>query len=512
VALGWPEGVRDRVGRPPRSAERAVMVGVALGAMLVPLNSTMLAVALPEIARDLGADLLTASWLATAYLAVAAAGQPVAGRLGDRLGHRRMVLVGLVLFGLASLGATFAPGIGPLLLFRVLQAVAGAIVLPNGSALLGAALPATRRAGGFGLVGALLALAAAIGPPLGGALAGALGWRAIFGLNVALALPVLFVSWRSPAPAPPLRPDGALRTEATVRSGLRRPDEGTIALSPGPPVASVGEAVGKGVDVAGAALLLAAVGGLVGLLMPDGRQPLPRFLLGAAVVAVTAALLAREARHPDPVLDLRLFGDRSFAAASASIALSNLAMYSTLLAVPMLLTGRPGWTSLEIGLLLAVLMGGLVLCAPIGGRLADRAGRRWPTVAGLALLACAALPLAWPGGAVSTTLLVASLAAAGVGLGLSSPGVVAAALEAAGPEDAGAASGAFSMSRYLGGIVGAALLPGRLEPALAGEGFGPAFSLVAAAALLALLASLALHDWPAGETRRHRAGRGSPRR
>jgi len=445
---------------PARStSERVTVVAVALTTMLAPLSSTMIAVALPHVMAEFDADVASVGWLVTSYLIAMAALQPVAGKIGDRLGRRRLILGGVAWFGLVSLGAATSSSLPSLLFFRVQQAVAGAVALPNGAALLRETVPAERRAGRFGLVGAAVALAAAAGPPLGGLLVGTAGWRAIFYVNLLLILPTLALVWR------------------WIPVGARRGN-------------------GHPFDLAGAALLSAGLIGTTGLLTHGLKSdPVPATLLGIALVVLAATLLRRELRHPDPVLQPRLFGRRDFAAANAAIALSNLAMYSTLLAIPILLLRRTGWTSAEAGLVLAVMSLGMVVFSPLGGRLADRLGRRAPTVAGLSLVALGLVPLALGGSRVTTQALLAGLGLIGAGLGLSSAGLQAAALEAAGPGEAGVASGVFSTSRYLGSIVGSGALAGFLGPAGDGvTGFAAVFLMAAAAALLSALVGSALRD------------------
>src|SRR4051794_6401799 len=147
-------------------ATRAALVAVTLGAMLAPLNSTMIAVALPRIAAEFGASVATVGWLVIAYLVAMAGIQPAAGTLGDRLGRRRLVLGGLIGFGLASGCAALAPTLPALIAARVAQAVAGAILVPNGTALVRELVPQEERARRFGQIGAALSCAAAVGPPL----------------------------------------------------------------------------------------------------------------------------------------------------------------------------------------------------------------------------------------------------------------------------------------------------------------------------------------------------------
>jgi MFS family permease len=136
--------------------------------------------------------------------------------------------------------------------------------------------------------------------------------------------------------------------------------------------------------------------------------------------------------------------------------------------------------------------GMMALAAPLGGRLADQLGRRWPAVAGLGLLALGLLPLALTGGELKTLPLLAGLGLAGVGLGLSSAGLQTVALEAVPATAAGAAAGVFSTSRYLGSIGGAIALTLLLTTA---DSFAAVFIMTAAAAGLSVLISLGLHDW-----------------
>ncbi len=163
--------------------EVGVLVTVALATMLAPLNSTMIAVALPQVIREFGVDVAAAGWLVTAYLIAMASLQPVAGKLGDRWGRRQLILGGVASFGLASIGAALASSPASLLFFRVLQAVSGAVALPNGAALLREVVPAERQAGRFGMVGAAIALAAAAGPARGGIPGGSAGGTPPFEVN-----------------------------------------------------------------------------------------------------------------------------------------------------------------------------------------------------------------------------------------------------------------------------------------------------------------------------------------
>lgn len=472
--------------------EAAVVATVTLGTMLAPLNSTMIAIALPRLVVVFRTHVGTAAWLVTMYLILMATLQPVAGKLGDRFGRRRLILAGLAAFGLTSIGAALATDLPVLFAFRALQAVSGAIALPNGAALLRQIVPANRRGTRFGLLGSATSLAAAAGPPLGGLLVGLADWRAIFLVNVLLVVPALLIGWLAlPADAP-----GPGRTTAETHrfdvGGLTAGAQGTAAAAPPPALAP------RPFDVGGAVWLSAVLATLAELLTRVGRAGSAAPLaVGVPLLAVALALLLRrEYRHPDPVLQPRFFRRRTFAAATGAVALSNLAMYSTLLAVPLLLAARPGWSPARIGLLLAALSACTAACAPLGGRLADRYGRRWPVAGGLALLTVGLSILAAAGAA--GVRLPLCLALAGVGLGLSGAGMQTAALEAVSAGEAGAAAGAYSTSRYLGSIVGSSVLAVLVVPAVSAGHGSPVFVLVAVAALCSAVSALAIEHRPAG--------------
>lgn len=421
--------------------------------MLLPLNSTMIAVAIPDIARDFGGDAGSATWLVSGYLIAMASLQPLAGKLGDRFGRRPLILGGLAWFA-ASLGAALAPSLPVLIAFRIQQAVAGALAFPNALAVVREVMPEERRGAAFGTLGSAVALAAAAGPPLGGALVALGGWRAIFLINLPWVGLTLLLAFRTIPP---------------VLGGVRR---------------------GR-FDWIGAVGLTALLAAWAWLLNPGG---VPAWVVpvGLAVVVFAVVVLLRyERAHPDPVLEPRLLRVKSFAAATAAIGLSNLALYGTLLAVPVLLAQRSGWSSGEIGLALAALTVPMVAFSPVGGRMSDRLGRRATAIVGLVLLSGAMLSLALSGRDMSVPVLIGSLLSAGAGLGLSNPPVQTAAIEALDPSDAGVASGLFSTGRYLGGIAAASLVAASVTDVGANR-YAALFGLAAAATGLAAVLATAL--------------------
>ena len=437
-------------------AGRNVLFTIVLGAMLVPLNSTMIVVALPHLIVDFDTDLSSAGWLVTGYLIAMASLQPVAGKLGDRLGRRTLLLAGLGWFGLSSLGAGLAPNLPILIAFRIQQAVAGALVFPNGIALLRATAPPGRLGRRLGLVMGALPLAAALGPLVAGVLLAFADWRAIFLVNLPLVVVPLVLGWRS------------------LPRTVRMPANG-------------------GFDVFGGVLLsvflLATAWALNRGVSASGAT--------AGVLACVAAALfaAQELRHPHPLIQLRLFRDSQFVAANGGVALSNLAMYVTLFALPVLLSRRGGWTGAQIGLIVTTMTLTMTMfaSAPVGGRLADRYGARLPASAGLGLMTSCLVPFALGVSQLSGLAIVALLFGVGTGLGVASVPLQLAAIEAVDVSESGLVAGIFSTSRYLGSITGISLFAGALAPTATGTaGFGPLFAMVAAAAAGSAALSLLL--------------------
>lgn len=435
---------------------------VALGTMLAPLNSTLIAVALPHVMTAFKVGAAHVTWLVTVYLAAMASLQPLTGKIGDRWGRRHLVLGGLALFGLASLAAALAPTLWVLILFRALQGVAGACIVPNGAALIREALPAKRRGRGFGYIETAIGLAAAIGPPLGGVIIAIAGWRAIFLVNVVLVLPALFIGWNILA-------------------------------------AGAAAAIEQRFDLNGAIMLPVLIMGGAGSLMSIKRSTTPLTLISGSliIVVLTIWFIRHEYRHPDPVIKPQLFRHRAFTAANTGIGLGNLAMYTLLLSIPLLLASRSDANSLQTGFVLLALSASMVVLAPLGGRLADRFGRRLPTILGLTILALGTLPFALLGTSVTLLVLVIGLALVGMGIGLSTPGLRTTVVEVVPRAEAGVAAGVYSTSRYLGSILGSVILSALLGSKQHDvHNLTTVFIIVSVAALLATLASLGLQHQP----------------
>jgi EmrB/QacA subfamily drug resistance transporter len=438
-----------------------VLVPVALGTMLAPLNSTMIAVALPELLGDFDRSLAWGSWIVTSYLVAMAAVQPLGGSLGDRYGRRRLFLIGLMLFLAATVVAALSWSIEVLIAARTVQAISGAAAIPNGTALVRSLIPPERRGRAFGNVGAAIAVAAGLGPPIGGILTAALGWRWIFAANVLLLAPALVLGLRLPADSP-------------------APQTGRF-------------------DLRGATLLTLGLVSLV-LALTIWRLPGVPLVLAPAFglfAAVACLMLTRHARRSsNPVLNLALLRARGFTPAVTNVLLSNLAMYTLLLSLPLFLAAWSTWGSAQVGLLLAGLSLPTIFLSPLGGRLSDRVGRRTPVVVGACLISLGVLPFLAISPTWSWPLYLLPLILIGAGLGLSMASVQATAVETAPSSQTGQAAGLFSTMRYLGSILGssimAAVLIGPTPPV---ENFRILYAALFLSACGAIFASWRLPVW-----------------
>lgn len=442
-------------------AERGVLVTVALGTMLAPLNSTMIIVALPAILHDFGHALAWGAWIVVAYLVTMAAGQPLGGSLGDRYGQRRLFQTGLVAFLVASAFAALAPSFELLVLARTCQAAAGALLIPNGMSLVRSLVATERQGVAFGHIGAGVAGAATIGAPLSGVLTDTLAWRATFAANVVLIGPALLLSLRLPA-------------------GMAKAPVGPF-------------------DLCGAALMTAALIALSFSLTIWRLASAPVVLapLFGLLALVASVLLSRHVSdHPAPVVRLGLFRQPGFTPASLVALFSNLTMYTVLLSLPAFLTERGGWSNSAAGIFLAAMSLQTIAFAPFGGWLADQRGWRLPATLGAALLAAGALSLVFIDTGWDWVVYLGPLVAIGAGVGLSSAPTQALAVDVAPSRLAGQAAGLFSATTYLGSIVGSAVVAAILGDGIPSIGsFRLLYAAVLIAAIMGVLAALRL---PAG--------------
>ncbi|WP_432002421.1 MFS transporter [Streptomyces sioyaensis] len=448
-----PPEQRPRPGRPARWAQAAL----ATGACCVQLDAFALNPALPVVRDELHGSAAATPWIVSGYLLAAGSLMPVAGRLGDLHGRRRMMTLGTVLFGVAAVLCALAPSLPLLVAARVLQGAGGALLMPAGLALLTHAWPPGhgRRATGRAL--GLAGLATVCGPFIGGVLARSVSWRAVFWLTVPLALAAALCARRAPESRDP---------EARQRF-----------------------------DAAGAA---AATGALVCLVRWLEHPAAWGWAMGAA--ALGALFVRAERRSPAPLVDLALFRNRPYVALTAGGALANSATVALLYVVPWVLQRNHGWSVQDAGVAFLAPAVALAVGGPAAGRV--RPAAAVPVMAGC--LALSAVALGWAAyGTGAPALLMASTGAAGalgVAGGLALTGTQAVVRRARAGEASGVTKAALTTTAGIwlavtgagtGGVTGEGGRGG-VTGAGTGGGAGPAALALPAAACLATAAVLAL--------------------
>jgi EmrB/QacA subfamily drug resistance transporter len=473
----------------PATSQRNLILAfgaVVLAMLPAVLDQTMLATGLPVIAADLG-RVTDLSWVVTAYVVAAAAATPLWGKLGDRLGRKRMLELALTAFVSASALCGAAQDITQLIVLRLVQGAAAGGLMALAMAAVGDLVSPRERGRYQGYIAATFAVATVVGPLLGGALVEGAGWRWVFFVNLPVGL-VALIGLRLRLPAPPPAPP-------------RQP-----------------------LDRLGAALLAAATSTLLLACIQDGARP----ALVAATVVLGGLLVVAERRAADPIVPLDLLRTRTVALVSAALFLATAALFAVTVFVPLFLQTTTGATPTQAGLLLVPAMLGITVSTTLSGRSIARTGRykRFP-VAGLVLMTAALAALAVLAGEPSRLTTGLALVVFGLGFGMVTQVLMAAIQNAVAQRELGIATATAGFFRALGGAVGAAVL-GAVFAAHAGasatesdaaglagvlradviDGVQAVFAVAAPLAALGLVAVLALVEVPLGAAPGGRPARG----
>jgi EmrB/QacA subfamily drug resistance transporter len=454
------------------------------------LDVSIVNVALPSIERDLGASATGAQWVVSGYALAFGLALVPAGQLGDTLGRRRMFVIALSAFVATSALSGAAPTIGLLIAARLLQGVAGGMLLPQGSGLIQELFAGAERGRAFGFLGATVGLATAAGPVIGGllltAFAGPDGWRWIFYVNLPIGLVALALAAR-------LLP-------ATARAGWR----------------------GLQLDLVGALLL---GGGVLSLLLPvvdagDGglTRLWPLFGLAVALLAGFAWWEARTARRGgQPLLDPLLTRTPGYPSGLAIGLVYFIGFTGVALVLALFFQDGLAYTPLRSGLAITPFALGVATSAVVAGRLVARVGR-WLTVTGTATIAvgmaATALALRQVEGDRAAWAAAGPLLLAGLGGGLVTSPNVTLTLQSVPVRMAGAAGGALQTAQRIGSAIGTALLASVFYRVLTGSGHAyptavsDALLCACGLMLLALLLAIAelrhrRRDEPTPEPQRH---------
>ncbi|HEY1333017.1 MAG TPA: MFS transporter, partial [Myxococcaceae bacterium] len=347
IPLDRITGTPCALGRCPPT--RWALASLSLSMLMPSLDTSIANVGLPTLVEAFGASFQEIQWVVLAYLLATTTLVVGAGRLGDVLGRRRLLLVGIGLFTAASLACGLAPTLPVLVLARGAQGVGAAVMLPLTIALVGETVPAGRTGSAMGLLGTMSAVGTTLGPSLGGMLIALSGWRMIFVVNVPLGLVNLLLAvWTLPADRSARRTDGA------------------------------------SFDGAGTLLLGAALGAYA-LAVTTGHGTFGP-VNGALLLAAAAALglfVVVEARVGSPLLRPEALGDRTLTTGLGMTAIVSTVMMATLVVGPFYLSRGLGLDAAHVGLVMSVGPAVAALTGVPAGRIVDRLGGARMTTLGL---------------------------------------------------------------------------------------------------------------------------------
>ena len=417
-----------------------------LGAMcfalfMVMLDNTVVNIALPAIRAQFHASISNLSWTVNAYTLVFGVLLVTGGRLGDVFGRKRMFLAGVVVFTLGSIGAGLSQSIDQLIVFRGVQGIGAAFLMPGSLSIITNAFQGPERGRALGLWAGISGLALGMGPVVGGLLVEKAGWEWIFFLNVPVALVAIPVTIYAVQ-------------ESRDPSAVRR------------------------VDFAGILTLTVGLGALVlGLVQSnDYGWTSPRILteFAIAVVGLTAFGLLQW-RQSDPMLDLSFFRNRTFNAGNATAFLVTFSMFATFFFLTIYMQTILGLSALETGVRFLPMTILIIVTAPIAGRLSDKYGSRWLLTGGMTMVSLSLFLESRITDSSGYLTLLPAFIVGGIGMGMTMSPMTAAVMGSVDRTKAGAASGVLSMVRMIGGVFGVAALTAvfsHLSAARAAEGHG----------------------------------------
>jgi EmrB/QacA subfamily drug resistance transporter len=442
---------------------RWTVTAAILSSGTVFVESTVVTVALPSVGRDLGLGLEGLQWVMNSYLLTLSALMLLGGSLGDLFGHRRVLMAGLTGFTAASIGAALAPSAAILLVVRLLQGAAGAVLVPNTLALINATIDENDRGPAIGRWSAWSAVSTALGPLVGGWLVDAFSWRWVFAVPVPFGLLALWIAARRVPTAP------ASARAAAVRGAPRH------------------------VDLAGATLVTLGLASLTWALITEPQRGWGDSLILAASVgglALLGGFVLQERRSPDPMLPLALFRSRQFTGANLVTLLVYAALGGLFFLLMLQLQNVLGYRALRAGASLLPVNALMLAISPTAGRLGQRLGPRGPIgvgalVAGLGMLLLSRVQT----GASYVGTVLPALIVFGLGLSVLVAPLTAAVLGAAEEGKGGIASGVNNAAARLAGLLATAALPlaagmgGLRDPAGAAYGAGYARAMEIAGGL-----------------------------
>ena len=443
-----------------------MLAATILGSGLAFLDSSAIGIAIPVMGRDLDASLSDLQWVVTGYLLTLGTLVLVGGALGDVYGDRRIFLTGTLWFAAASVLCGLAWNVEALIVFRILQGVGAAMLVPTSLALIQLAFVPHHRAAAIGVWSAFSGVSSLLGPVVGGWLVDAFSWRLLFFVNPLIAIPVVVVALRF---VPPVRPSES-----------------------------------KGPDVAGGLAATAGLGGLVFALIEGPvlgwDDPL---VIGAIAVGLVglAALGVVETKSTHPMVPPGIFRSRQFTGANLYTLTVYSMLYGSVFFVQIQLQNVLGYHALAAGLAALPVTVMLLVLSPQAGKMAERIGPRIPMIVGPLFAAVGALMLAGiEEGTDYWSFIFPAMLLVGVGIGIFVAPLTAAVLAAVDETRVGIASGINNSVARLGGLLAVTLLPlaaglETVSGAAYSEGFSTVMTISAGLMLVgSLIAALTIRE------------------
>ena len=411
-----------------------ILLAVGVGSFMSAVDAGAVNTILPVLRHSFGSDVGLIEWVVTIYLLVVSGLLLSCGRFADMRGHRDVYICGFGIFVLASALCGLAPTVGALIAFRALQGIGAATLFANSTAILTTNFPASERGRALGLRATATYLGLTAGPFLGGWLTAALGWRAVFYINVpigivAVALSVRFVPRDRPAPD---------RTRFDLAGAV--------------------------VWMAGLTLLLLALNAGRGR-GPASLTSLLLFLLAAVSLGLFIVI---ERRTPHPMLDLSLFRNRTFSASSAANIAHYLCVYMIVFLLPFYLIQGRGYGPARTGFILTAQSVARACAAPLSGALSDRIGSRLPAMMGMGVTGIGLILLSRMGAQSSLGYVAAALGITGLGAGIFISPNNSALMGSAPAGRQGLAAGVLATARVVGMSLGVAIAGDILAARIAG--------------------------------------------
>lgn len=404
----------------PARARWLVLTTVGIGTFMSALDGSVVNTLLPVLSHALQTSIAGIEWVTTIYLLVISGLLLSVGRAGDLFGHKRLFLGGFALFVVGSALCGLASSANTLVAMRVIQALGAAMLMATSPAILTRSFPSRQRGRALGAQGTFTYLGLTVGPSLGGWLAQAFGWRSVFYINVPVGIAAIALAMRS------IANDHVAKAEERF-------------------------------DFLGASVFTA---GLVALMIALNQghawgwaSPLTLGVLLGGILLL-AVFIRVERTRPAPMLDLSLFGSRTFSASAASALLNYSCVYAVTFVLPFLLIQGRGLGTARAGLVLTAQPIVMAVVAPISGTLSDRIGSRGLATAGMVLLATGLVLLALLTAHGSLGALAGALAVVGLGVGIFVSPNNSALMGAAPRFRQGVASGVLATSRNVGMVLG----------------------------------------------------------